>query len=138
MSNADTVNAVITNISAILVTLGYPVEDTSASPTLSSPFSQIHYNGESFDNEYGQRPEYNDIKLMIRVQFQKTTPAISRPLQVAVTHKLREGITVDTVNVGALLTSKLVSFVQHQGDDVIPDDTVSIINYNLIIQYREL
>ena len=137
-TNEETVDAIIENIEQILTGLGFPIEDLSGDSYMSSPWAQVHYNGEDFENEYSQRPEYNQVNLVLFMQFQSNTPALSRGLQVKTLHDLRDAITVATVNVGDLRDSKLVTFVQHTGGTVDYNAPITAISYALAVQYREV
>ncbi|MDH4101734.1 MAG: hypothetical protein OEV28_14310 [Nitrospirota bacterium] len=139
MSNADTVKAIVANVGLILTGLGLKVEDASANPDLTtSAAAQILYESEQFENAFGQKPYYNTAGLVIKISFSDKAPATSRGKQVDWVHGLRDAITVNTLNVNALVASKLVSAALHNGAQVTYDAPVTTIDYKLDVRYREV
>lgn len=139
-ANETTVNAIFANIKTVLTDaegLAYIVEDLSENPTLSTDFLQILYTGENFENEYGERPEYNEIEVLIRGQGKATSPAAARSSISGMTHDLRDNLKPSTLNIGSLATSKLITFVAHNGMTAIYENALVKVEYRLTVQYRE-
>jgi hypothetical protein len=141
MSNTTNVQAIITNLETIVgTTLGFNLELSLASdPDVDTTASaQILYQGEDFMESFGEKPLSNELDILIKIQFREETPGDIRDLAVGYVHKLREGITINLLNVGALSASKMVSRVDHGPAEVEPDHPITEIDYHLKIRYREV
>ena len=138
MSNIDTVKAITTNLEGVLTGLGWKLEDLSSDPDVdTTPVCQVLYEGESFEDLYGERPQYNTIAFLVRVVRNRTQPGTSRDAQQEAVHAIRGAVTVAALNAGSLATSKLVNRVAHTGAQVEYDPPLSILDYRLQVRYRE-
>jgi hypothetical protein len=139
MSNETTVKAIIDNLEAILTTtIGWKLEDLSTDAEARTITAcQLLYNAETFEDTFGEHPQYNEIDFQILVERTHKTPATRRELAVEYVHKLRTYVTVTTVNVGSLATSQLVSWVAHTGAKIDSDNSTIRISYAIKIRYRE-
>lgn len=138
MANSDTVKAITLNLTSILEGLGFNIEDLSVDPSMTStPISVILYEGEDFEYGHGQKPLYNEIRYLLKVMLNDPRPGTSRDKYAEYVHAIREAVTVDALNVGALLASKLVSLVNTTEVTVTYEPPVSAIDYRLNVRYRE-
>lgn len=138
MSNADTVKAIEDNLTSILTTQGFKVEDLSADPDVDTiPLAVILHRGEEFGAAHGERPLYNEINYELEIRLNQKYPSTSRDKIAEWAHKVRENITVNGLNIGTLATTKLVSWVNHNGYDVNYTPPITSISYKLRIRYRE-
>ncbi len=138
MANSDTVKGITLNLTSILEGLGLKVEDLSIDPSMvSTPVCVILYEGEDFEYGHGQKPLYSEIRYLLKVMLNDPRPGTSRDRYAEYVHGVREAVTVDALNVGALLASKLVSLVNTTEVTVTYEPPVSIIDYRLNVRYRE-
>lgn len=141
VTNTTNVQAIITNLETIVgTTLGFKLEyNIKDDPDVdTTPGAIILYLGEVFEESFGEKPLYNEIAFLILIKFTEDTPGLIRDKAVTYIHKLREGITIDLLNVGDLAATKIVSRVTHEGADLDNEQPVNQIDYSLSIRYREL
>lgn len=139
MANSDTVKAITANLAAILAGLGFKVEDLSIDPSMTaSPVCVILYEGEDFAYGHGQKPLYNEVKYLLKVMLSDPKPGTSRDKYAEYVHAIREAVTVDALNAGALATSKLVSLVNTTDVAIAYEPPVSTIDYRMNVRYREV
>lgn len=140
MADIDTVKSITTNMEAILTSLGMSLEDGSGNPDADSPLCQILYKGEDFGDLYGEHKEFNDILFLIKIEFNKEYPGISRDKQTKWINNLRKEITINALNVGDISSSELVSFVEHpDGEDSVDyEPPMSEIDYPISVRYGEI
>ena len=139
MSNLDTIKAIEDNLSAIIAAQGFMLEDSSTDPERTTkPLCALRHTGEDFGDEYGQKPDYNDLKYTLRISFSDPAPGTTRDKTAEWCHKIRNNVTVNALNVDVLAVSKLVSLVTHEGYSITgegPPETD--IEYRLRVRYRE-
>lgn len=139
MGNLDTIKAVEDNITAILLAQNINVEDSFTNETIETdPLAVIKFTGETFGYSNGQKPLYNELRYDVAIRFSDKAPSTSRDRAADYAHRLRDGITVNALNVAALAASKLVSWVSHDGYDVTYTPPVTQIDYRLTVRYREI
>ena len=139
--NTENVQYIIDNLEYIIgTTLEFNLEyDIANDPEAdTTPSAVIIYSGEEFGEAFGEKPLYNEITFEILVQFSDSTPATIRSRSVDYMHSIREGVTIDTLNVGALAASQIVSRVESNSNDVVVELPVIQINYILTVRYREI
>lgn len=144
MSNFDTIDAITDNLEAVLKSVGLNFSretqtDISAIPAGAFPAGQIFYLGEVFEDIYGERPEYIEATYSIRVIIREAdSRQMMRALQVWA-HKIRDVLTVSALNIGALSSSRLVSFVRTERAEVeAPTQDIGAVSVNVVIRYREV
>lgn len=140
MSNKDTVNAIITNLEAIITTiLKWQLEDLTENPEMDKkPLAQIIYNGEIFGENFNERKKYNEVELLIKVNTQNDDPDKTRDLQVDIVHDLNDNVNVETLSVGSLEGTNLITWVRHEDPVVDYDPPVSTIDNVIIVRYSEI
>lgn len=139
MANSDTVKAITANLTAILESLGFKVEDLSVDPSMAStPVCVVLYEGEDFEYGHGQKPLYNEIRYLLKVMLNDPRPVTSRDKYAQYVHAIREAVTVNALNTGALASSKLVSLVNTTEVTVVYEPPVSTIDYRLNVRYKEV
>lgn len=138
MANSDTVKAITANLKSIIEGLGFKVEDLSIDPAMvSTPVCVILYEGEDFEYGHGQKPLYSEIRYLLKVMLNDPRPGTSRDKYAEHVHAIREAVTVNALNTGALAASKLVSLVNTAEVTVTYEPPVSTIDYRLNVRYRE-
>lgn len=140
MSDLDTVKALTTNLEGIIsTTLNWKLEDGSTERTPKTNFlCHLRFRDIDYEETYGERASYAEANFDLRVKTIKKTPSLSRDIQQEIITSIRTGVTIKTLNVGALATSLLVSRVTHRSPAVPEyDNNVSEITYGLSIRYRE-
>lgn len=139
MANSDTVKAITANLADILAGLGFKIEDLSVDPSMTAmPVCVILYEGEEFEYGHGQKPLYNEIKYLLKVMLSDPKPGTSRDKYAEHVHAIREAVTVNALNTGALADTKLVSLVNTTDVAITYEPPVSTIDYRLNIRYREV
>lgn len=140
MSNPDTVKAISTNILTVLKeTIGWQVEDDGVEPDadFANPVARIEYQGEAFESLHGERPDYADAPFLIQVMFAERVPDTIRDKAQEYIHAIRDNVTIDNVNVGALASTNLVSHTFSDSVNTSYDEPITTINYQMRIHYRE-
>jgi len=135
-ATSDTVDAIITNIEAVLVGLGLSLEDLSGDDIPTTPLAVLSYEGEEFDDSFGERPYYNTATFSARVMAAATTPDTDRDVQRAWVHALKNALTVSALNIGDLVASKLVARVDHTGPTILREGKILIVDYDFGVKYR--
>ena len=144
MSNADTAKYIKTNIRSILTALGWKIDDLSTIKSDMSGYDGSHpacmliLTGEDFEENYGEAPLYNELSFTIAFAFKYDDQDSANTKAIDFAHALRDGIKTSTLNVAGLATTQYVSNVDHAG--YIPDyqAPACVVNYRLIVRYREV
>jgi len=140
-TNAQNVQYIIENLEEILsVTLGFNLEYDIADDDIveTTPGVILNYDGEVFEESFGEKPMYNEIPFSIMLKFKESDPKLIRSRAVTYAHQLREGITIDLLNVGALASSQIVSRVEHDPVTLTTSQPILQLDYNVIVRYREV
>lgn len=142
MGNFDTIKAITGNMKSALTALGLKFSlksygDKSLIPASLIPFGEVDYRGESFEYTHGQRAGYVEASFGVSVTLSERNPASLIREQQEWTHKTRTAITVEALNVNDLLTSKLVSFVEHGAVSIESNGRLSVLSLEITIRYRE-
>lgn len=140
-TNKTNVKAIITNLETILSSdLGYNLEyEMRDDPDVdTTPSMVLHYEGEDFEENFGEQPKYNEIKFLIIAQFRESDPDEIRDRTVDIVHDIRGGVTIDNLNVGALADNQIVSRVNHESNAAIIETPIIVLGYNLLVRYREI
>lgn len=143
MSNFDTVDAITDNVQAVLEAQGikyHPevIEDVEKIADSALPLGQIFYKGEEFEYTHGQKPQYSEIEFLLRVVFRERNQREMIRMQQEWAHKIRDSLTVNALNIGKLVSSKLVSRVTTENVDIDNRAALSVLEYEVLVRYREL
>jgi len=139
-TNAQNVQYIIENLELIVgTTLGFNLEyEIKDDPEVETTAAAIIlYEGEIFEESFGEKPLYNEISFIIRVKYRRSDPTQIRDKGADYVHLLREGITIDLLNVGALSASQIVSRVSHDGADLSINLPIIELDYSISVRYRE-
>lgn len=142
MANLDTVQSITTNLETVINQSGLKTTQETVDitqPASILPICEVHYEGEELAENFGQKPLYNDIRFRLRIIIKEPdTKARIREMQKYI-HLVRDNVTVNALNIGDLASSKLVSLVDSDNPDTSESiDDMAIVEYNLLIRYREL
>ena len=143
MGNIDTITAITDNLQNVLKALGINFsrevyEDVDKVPASLLPHGQIFYVREEFEYAHGQKPEYATASFLIRVIIAGQDAQNLIRVQQKWVHLIREGLTVNTLNVGGLVTSKLINLVTTESVDVANQPVKCTLNYRVNVRYREV
>lgn len=143
MANVDTIKAITRNLKTVLQNMGIKfaletIEEESKIPANQIPFGQIFYNTEEFEYTHGQKPEYAEVNFIVRVVLKKNNPTDLMAEQQKWIHLIRDGVTINALNIGDLSASLLVSRVTTREPDIDTQSDTSFVNYDMKIRYREL
>ena len=139
-TNAQNVQYIIENLELIVgTTLGFNLEyEIKDDPEVETTAAAIIlYDGETFEESFGEKPLYNEISFIIRVKYRRSDPTQIRDKGADYVHLLREGITIDLLNVGALASTQIVSRVSHDGADLSISLPIIELDYSISVRYRE-
>lgn len=143
MGNAETVKAITDNIRSVLKSTGIHFspniyEDDKNVPASLIPYGRIFYQGEEFEYTHGQRAGYAEAGFIIRVLLKNRDQGSMLRAQQMWAHKIRESLTVGSVNTGALAGSGYVTRVTARGVSVENGVYLSRLIYNVAVRYREV
>ncbi len=141
MSNLDTVKAITTNLRTVLAGLGLRLEEDGIGTDktlVTTPICRLEYEGETFDDAFKQRASFREAGYAITVIFNERNPLTMKEKQQQWVHGIREGLTVDALNVGGLAVSKPVSAVITGEVSVQYEKPLSIVTYKMDVRYREV
>lgn len=144
MADFDTLDGITDNIETVLKGLGavFAVEtftDVAAIPASLLPLGQVFFEGVDFENTHNERPSYAEARFLVSVTMADRNPrGLAREEQKWV-HLIRDGLTINALNIGALASSKLVSKVVSSPvrvDHPAPD--YGVVEHEIRVRYREL
>lgn len=145
MSNFDTIKSIADNLESVLRGLGIhfdrkTYEDIGNIPASVLPHGEIFYRGEAFEHTHGQRAGYAESGFQLKVIIRERTPSDVMREQMRWVHLIRDALTVNALNIGSLVTSKLVSLVTTGTVEVdnTRTDGVAAMDYQVTVRYREL
>lgn len=144
MGNFNTIDSITDNLEAVLKTLGacFSTEahdDLSAIPAGLLPLGQVFYEGEGFEYVHGQKSSYASAEFLIRVILSDRDPRLLTREEQKWVHLIRDGLTVDALNIGALAASKLISMVATTDVRVNHGNPAyGVVSYKVSIRYREI
>ncbi|MEK6532098.1 MAG: hypothetical protein AABZ23_06380 [Deltaproteobacteria bacterium] len=141
MSTSGTIRAITRNLQKVLQGLGiyYSVKASDDAKDLAAsniPVGEIQYEGEGFEDAFGQRPGYIDAGFAIKVLFVTRSHADIVREQQDWTHKIRSALTVDALNSDELSLGKNVSRVTILKAEAVNRKNISSINLKINIRYR--
>lgn len=143
MSSFNTVKAITTNLKKVVAAIGVKVRVVSSSeldntPLSILPMAIVDYEGESFENNFGEMPKYVEATYIVKVVTKKSTgKSINNEEDQKWIHKVRDALNVNTLNINELATSKLISMVKINSINVEEVKEKKIISFKLTIRYRE-
>lgn len=138
MSDEATEKSIITNLEAIFNGFGWVQEDLSSNTTAkTTPFYMLEYQTIDFEENFGQKPRYNELGIIIHILIEAKTATAARDKKSELTHSVRPNVTIDALNIGDLATSKLVSRVGHGPVDSPHSPPKLEVAYPLTVRYRE-
>lgn len=144
MANIDTVEAITDNLESLLKGFKITVEreyteELKNIPLSKLPLAQLFNTEEDFEYTHGQKPEYSELEFLVRVLLSRDKGSInSMRNHQRKAHEIRDGITINALNIGDLISSKLVSRVTSDSLRYRREDDLNIMDYTLRIRYREL
>ncbi len=143
MGNADTVKAITDNIRSVLKATGIHFspniyEDEKNVPASLIPYGRILYKGETFEYTHGQKAGYAEAGFTIRVLLKDRDHAAMLSAQQMWVHRIRESLTVGSMNTGALAGSRYVTRVTSRGVGVENGVYLSSLVYTVAVRYREV
>jgi hypothetical protein len=144
MATKDTVLAIYTNLLSIITSLGGVnnklreiVNGKEVAPMLGGPQYTVSYKGSDFENSIGERPSYDNSTFEVGIKFTDATVSGITQKAIAAIHGVKEAVTVPALNVGSLVTSKLVSRVSISKAEVAQDGANVTATVSISIRYRE-
>ncbi len=137
MGNYETVQAITTNLEAILTSIGLSLEDASSEPTGAAPLVKLKYPSDDAEYDHGEKPGRSTINIKLEIEFRESSPDLSRDKQQYWTHMVRDNVSVAVLNVGALSASKLVGRVD-QRSRVEYSAPVSRVFHDIEVRYRQV
>ncbi len=143
MANLETIKSITDNLQTVLQSMGVKfaretIADESKIPASLIPFGQIFYNTEEFEYTHGQKPMYVDTEYLIRVVLrEKTSTDLIRTQQEWV-HLIRDGLTINALNINALASTKYVSRVTTELLVMDTRENTTFVHYTVKIRYREI
>lgn len=143
MTNFDTVKAIAENVQKVLRKEGIhfskrTYDDEKNVPASLLPLGEVYYNGEVFENAYGQRPLYAEAGFTLKVLLSERDPEEMMLGQLNWAHKIRAALSVDALNSGPLAAAKYVSRVNLSKVEVENRKNTSSLIYKASIRYREI
>jgi len=143
VGNADTVKAITDNIRSVLKVTGIHFsptiyEDEKNVPASLIPYGRILYKGETFEYTHGQKAGYAEADFTIRVLLKDRDHAAMLSAQQMWVHRIRESLTVGSMNTGALAGSRYVTRVTARGVSVENGVYLSSLVYTVAVRYREV
>ena len=145
MSNFDTIIAITDNLETVLRGMGISFtrktyEDMANIPTSLLPLGEIIYNGESFEHPSGQRSGYAEAEYKLKVILREAEAKDMQRVQMKWVHLIRDGLTVNALNIGSLASSKLISNVLTEAarPNNTQTDGIGAVEYDIKIRYREV
>lgn len=144
MSNFATLDAITDNLESVLKTLGIKFtaetfDDVAAVPASLIPLGQVFFNRIDFEYTFGQKPEYAEAGFNLRVILQDRDPRMLARVEQKWAHGIRDALTINALNIGALAASKLVSRVTSYSINIDHSKPqYGVLNYGVKIRYREV
>lgn len=142
--NFATIRSITDNLESVCTKLGIKFaretfDDIDAIPASLLPHGQIFYEGEDFEYAFGQKPEYAtaNFRLQVVLKVGGDSRENIRNQQKWV-HEIRDGLTVNALNITDLATTKYISMVKVEGVEAVNAVAKSSLNVKVAIKYREI
>ncbi len=139
----DTIIAITENIRDLLQAKGIKFshkayDDVKSVPASLLPLGQIFYAGEAFESPHGERPSYSEAEFAVKVLILEKDPERAVGEQQRWAHNIREALTVNALNTGALAATKRVSRVNvARADAENHKDNLTSLTCKVFVRYRE-
>lgn len=144
MGNFESIVSITDNLESVLKGMGInftrkTYEDMASIPTSLLPLGEITYNGETFEHPSGQRSGYAEADYRLRVIIKESDARDMQRLQMKWVHLIRDGLTVNTLNIGSLASPKLISNIITEAarPNNTQTDGIGAVEYDIKIRYRE-
>ena len=142
MSGAETVKAITDNLQGLLRSQGIQFtrevfEEVTHIPASLLPLGQIFYQGEDFEYTHGERPGYVEAIFLVRVLLRERDPQSKIRAEQTWVHRIRDSLTVDSLNTGSLSESKPVSRITISRATIDHIGHTAVLNCTIRIRYRE-
>jgi hypothetical protein len=143
MSNFETVKSITDNLQTICQGLGIKFsrktfEEPKNVPAALIPLGEIYYNGQVRQHNHGQGPQYIVINFSLKVVLKERDLQVMMRKQQEWINKLDDAITIQALNIGALASSQLVSWVSIEEEETDDDIDQSKVNLSVDIRFRRL
>lgn len=137
MSNETTENAILNNTISILTGLGLSVHSLVPDPkVITTHLAVVDLKNISFGQNHGNDPEYNLVDVIILIFLNDPSKSAAQAKQTGWIHSLNSAISVDSLNVGDLLATKLVADANHNVRDTDYNKPIADIEYSVEVNYR--
>lgn len=144
MSDFDTLKAIRDNCITILTGMGIKFtsetnEDDFEVPASTLPRGYLFERDALFENTHGQRSSYAERVILIRVYGKTNDSRVNQDFFSLWITNIRTGLTVNALNIGDLVSSKLVSLVTTESIEIdnSNNEGLSFLDYEVLIRYRE-
>ena len=137
--NAVTINSITTNLINILEGLEkYTFEKDLDDPKVNV-WVQLNPLGSTEEINHGEGPMYIDQNYEIVAQKQIENKTDHRIRSAEIDWNIKEAITIDSLNVGDLEASLLVSYVEQQSDiSAYRSSEGLMVTFSLLVRFRDL
>lgn len=133
---SSTVEAIITNMEGIITAMALNLEQMPSDSIQTTPSAFIDYNDEEFDDNFQEQPLYNTANFTIKIRAKGGTANADRDIKRIWTHRVKEAFTVAALNIGALVITKLVTRINHDGVTLGKEGEAVTIDYDIGVKYR--
>lgn len=142
MTNLEIVTAITENMETVLRSIGIvfarkTFDDDKNIPAASLPLGELFYEAQAFEDSFNEKPAYAQAEFTVRVVIGALQPDEAMTMQQSFTHLLRNALTVESLNVGALAALKPVSRVKIMRIEAASARGVASVNMKAAIRYRE-
>ena len=141
MTGGEIIRAVTENMERVLTGLGVRFEARAAGEAEAAlqgapPAGVVEYRGENFERSYGLRPTYVEVLFEVKVFLRGHRRELVGSLQRWI-HDIREALTVNNLNSGALAADKPVSLVDVDEGRVAVRGELATVSASVRLRYRE-
>lgn len=131
------------NIKSIVGSLGAfsdmreVVKNANGGPSIGGPQFTVAYSGTDFENNYGERPNYDNSTFVVRIKYLDANMRGLHETIIKSIHLVKQAMTIDALNVGDLTTSKLVRRVSVGKATMTSEPPSVIVSIEVTVRYRE-
>lgn len=141
MTNFEIVSSVTENLTERLKALGINflkgAFEKSEAPASVLPLGQVCYEGEAFEDNYGEGPKYIEARFTIKVKLmERDAGDAAREIQ-RWTHAIKGALSVGALNSGALADAKPLTRVKTAGSEAAYEKNGSALAIRISVRYRE-
>lgn len=145
MTSLETIREVTKNLKKLCKSIGVNFtekvyKDESLTSGSSIPVGHLYYKGEAFEHGYGAKAYYINAQFVVSVLLKDRNEAELLRQEQSKVHELREVLTVDGLNSGALETAKPVTRVMVQKVTINNDKSSNSaeVSFEITVRYREV